>query len=172
MKKYTTSQRLRQLMSKRGLNQADIIRLTEPYQEEVGTSMPKSAMSQYVSGTYEPDQRKLTLLSKALGVSEVWLMGYDVEESRKSKSSLIYEDADFSIYSASRKIEESQRKSLKQALLICTSPTEDRPSRDEILIWLNENVRLASFDGSNYEDRDDESLYRLYKELKDEMDGN
>lgn len=172
MKKYTTSQRLRQLMNRRGLSQADIIRLTEPYQKEVGTSMPKSAMSQYVSGIYEPDQRKLTLLSKALGVSEVWLMGYDVEESRKGKSSLIYEDTDFSIYSASRKIEESQRKSLKQALLICTSPADDRPSREEILIWLNENVRLASFDGSNYEDRDDESLYRLYKELKDEMEGN
>lgn len=40
--------------------------------------MGRNDISQYVSGKVEPSQWKLTILAKALNVSEVWLMGYDV----------------------------------------------------------------------------------------------
>ena len=44
--------------------------------------MGRSALSQYVTGKSKPDDKKLYLLSKTLGVSEAWLMGYDVEKKR------------------------------------------------------------------------------------------
>lgn len=50
------------------------------------TRIPKSAISQYISGVYEPKQDRIHLISKALNVSEAWLMGYDVPMERKSSS--------------------------------------------------------------------------------------
>ena len=46
------------------------------------TGLGKSAISQYCSGVYEPKQRALYKLAKALDVSEAWLMGYDVGMER------------------------------------------------------------------------------------------
>lgn len=74
----TTSQRLRYIMRELNLRQVDIIEKSKQYQRELGVSLGKSALSQYVNGKSVPDQGKLTLLSKVLGVSQPWLMGYDV----------------------------------------------------------------------------------------------
>ncbi|MCK3975099.1 helix-turn-helix domain-containing protein [Streptococcus suis] len=81
MMKTTTSQRLKQILSERNLRQVDILNRSLPFQKELGVKMGKSALSQYVSGKSSPDQDKLVLLSKTLGVSEAWLMGYDVPMS-------------------------------------------------------------------------------------------
>ena len=80
--KSTTSERLRQLMSERNLRQVDILNLSQKYQKELGIKMGKSALSQYISGKSVPDQNKLVLLGRTLGVSETWLMGYDVPKER------------------------------------------------------------------------------------------
>ena len=77
MKKENTSLRLRRIMAERNLKQVDILRLSEPYCEEYGVKLGRNDLSQYVSGKVEPGQFKLTVLAKALGVSETWLMGYD-----------------------------------------------------------------------------------------------
>lgn len=82
MRKFTTADRLRQLMTERGLKQVDIIRGSLPYQKKLGVKLGKSALSQYVNGVQIPDQHKLALLSLTLDVSEPWLMGYDVEQNR------------------------------------------------------------------------------------------
>lgn len=54
------------------------------------TKIPKSAMSQYISGAFEPKQDRIYLIAQALSVSEAWLMGYDVpmerQDSKKSQS--------------------------------------------------------------------------------------
>lgn len=42
------------------------------------TGIPKSAMSQYIKGTFEPKQDRIYKIAEALGVSEAWLMGFDV----------------------------------------------------------------------------------------------
>jgi transcriptional regulator with XRE-family HTH domain len=76
--KKTTAERLRELMDMRGLKQADIVRLCQPYADRLGVKLQKSALSQYISGRNEPNQYKLTVLALALNVSEPWLMGYDV----------------------------------------------------------------------------------------------
>lgn len=82
MKKYTTAQRLKQLMDERGLKQVKILEMSKPYQEELDIYMSKSSLSEYVSGKSNPDQRKLTLLARTLGVDETWLMGYEVDKER------------------------------------------------------------------------------------------
>lgn len=79
--KTTTSLRLKQILSERNLRQVDILNSSLPLQKELGIKMGKSALSQYVSGKSSPDQDKLVLLSKTLGVSEAWLMGYNVPMS-------------------------------------------------------------------------------------------
>ena len=65
-------------MSARHLKQIDILNLAKPYCEKYGVKLNRNDLSQYVNGKVEPGQTKLTVLGKALGVSEPWLMGYDV----------------------------------------------------------------------------------------------
>lgn len=82
MKSATTSDRLKQIMELRGLKQADIIALVEPFCKEWGVRLGKNDLSQYVSGKVTPKQDKLAILGMALGVSEPWLMGFDVSMER------------------------------------------------------------------------------------------
>ena len=42
------------------------------------TGIPKSAMSQYISGAFTPKQERTYLIAKALNVNEAWLLGYDI----------------------------------------------------------------------------------------------
>lgn len=46
------------------------------------TGIPKSAMSQYISGAFKPKQDRVYLIAKALNTSEAWIMGYDVPLER------------------------------------------------------------------------------------------
>lgn len=73
MKISNTSERLKEIMDLKNLKQVDILKTVE----NQGGYISKSALSQYVNGISEPDQPRLTMLSKALNVSETWLMGYD-----------------------------------------------------------------------------------------------
>lgn len=83
MRKFTTAQRLQQIMEERNLKQVDILRLAEPYSDMFGTTLTKSALNQYISGaTKDPRSDKMSILSYALGVSEAWLMGFDVPIER------------------------------------------------------------------------------------------
>lgn len=86
MKKYTTSDRLRQIMSDRNLKQIDIINLAKPYCKRYGIKLGRNDLSQYVSGKVEPGQYKLYVLGQALNVNEAWLMGYEVPMERDYKT--------------------------------------------------------------------------------------
>lgn len=70
MERTSTSNRLKQIMSERNLRQVDILEKSKPFQKEFGVKMGRSALSQYVSGKSKPDDKKLTLLSRTLDVSE------------------------------------------------------------------------------------------------------
>lgn len=65
----TTAERLRELMNIYGLSQVDIVEKT---------GIDKTALSRYVSGERTPRQSAITRLCRPFGISEVWLMGYDV----------------------------------------------------------------------------------------------
>lgn len=72
--KVTCAERLREALEIRNLRQSDLCELT---------GIPKSAMSQYVSGAFEPKQDRVELIAKALNVTEAWLMGYEFPMERK-----------------------------------------------------------------------------------------
>ena len=72
------STRLSQALAARGMKQTDLCNKT---------GIPKSAISQYISGAFEPKQDRLLLIAQALDVDPVWLMGYDVPMEREQKIS-------------------------------------------------------------------------------------
>lgn len=67
--KQSCSERLLKALTLKNLTQSELCRKT---------GIPKSAMSQYVKGSFEPKQDRVYLIAKALDISEAWLMGYDV----------------------------------------------------------------------------------------------
>jgi repressor LexA len=67
--------RIGKALSIRGMRQID---LSEK------TGIPKSAISQYCSGSFKPKQQRLFLIAKALDVDEAWLMGLDVPMEREA----------------------------------------------------------------------------------------
>ena len=69
MKTSTFSQRLREAMYIRRLNQTDL---------HLRTGIGKSSISTYLKGDYKAKQDKVDLLAKVLSVNPAWLMGYDV----------------------------------------------------------------------------------------------
>lgn len=70
--------RIKDALSIRGMRQSDLCRMTK---------IPKSAISQYISGAFDPKQDRIYLISKALNVSEAWLMGLDVPMEREKQHS-------------------------------------------------------------------------------------
>lgn len=86
MKSCNTAERLKQIMENRNLRQIDIIEKCKPFCKELGVKMGRSDFSQYLSGKIQPKQTKLAILSRALNVSEAWLMGFDVPMSAKDAS--------------------------------------------------------------------------------------
>lgn len=66
-------QRIAAALSRKGMKQADLCKIT---------GIPKSSMSLYLSGAYEPKQDKIYSMAKALDVSTEWLMGYDLPHVR------------------------------------------------------------------------------------------
>ena len=79
----TCADRVKEALHIRGMKQSDLCRLT---------GIPKSAISQYLSGAFEPKQDRIYLLSRALNVSEVWLMGLDVPMEREELQQKIPQD--------------------------------------------------------------------------------
>lgn len=61
------------------LKEALSIRNMKPIELSEKTGIPKSAISQYMSGYAKPKSDRIYLLAKALHVTEAWLIGYDVD---------------------------------------------------------------------------------------------
>lgn len=70
------STRIKKALSIRGMKQSEICEKTK---------IPKSALSEYISGAYEPKQDRLFLIAQALEVDPVWLMGFDVPMEKEKK---------------------------------------------------------------------------------------
>lgn len=64
-----TAHRIKEALDLRGMKQADLVEKT---------GIGKSSISTYISGSYEPKQKNLYKIAKALNVSLAWLIGYDV----------------------------------------------------------------------------------------------
>ena len=73
----TCGERIKQALNIRGMKQSELCEITK---------IPKSAISQYISGAFEPKQDRVYLIAQALNVSEAWLMGFDVPMERERVS--------------------------------------------------------------------------------------
>ncbi len=69
----TCAARISKALELRGMRQIDLVEKT---------GIPKSAISQYCSGSFKPKQKRLFLIAEALNVDEAWLMGLDVPMER------------------------------------------------------------------------------------------
>ena len=69
--------RISQALTLRGMKQSELCKLA---------NVPKSSLSLYLSGAYEPKQDRIYAMAKALNVSEAWLMGYDIPMGREKIS--------------------------------------------------------------------------------------
>lgn len=69
----TTADRLREAMGAAGMKQLDLAK---------ATGLSHSTISRYLSGQMEPKQKAISQLAVVLGVSEMWLWGYDVPRTR------------------------------------------------------------------------------------------
>lgn len=67
------------------LKEAMNIRSMKAVELSEKTGIPKSSISYYLSGTNEPRNDRVILISKALDVSEAWLLGYDVPFARSAE---------------------------------------------------------------------------------------
>ena len=68
--------RIAEALKIKGIRQADLCKLAK---------VPKSSLSLYLSGAYDPKQDRIYAMARALNVSEAWLMGYDVPMERQVK---------------------------------------------------------------------------------------
>lgn len=119
-----TSIRLKQIMKERGLRQVDVLRLAEPICKKYDVKLNKSDLSQFISGKVEPGQWKLTVLGKALGVSEAWLMGYDVP-MEPSSDSLLDAAKEAVYYREFKKLTEEEKEKLLS--MVQTTPENIAP---------------------------------------------
>jgi transcriptional regulator with XRE-family HTH domain len=71
-------QRIAKALDINGMKQAELCKLAK---------VPKSSLSLYLSGAYEPKQNRIYDMARVLNVSEAWLMGYDVPMERDKKVS-------------------------------------------------------------------------------------
>ena len=87
----TSTERINQIMKEKRLRQIDVLNLAKPFQEKYNIKFSKSHLSQYVNGKSNPDNEKIFLLSKVFGVTEAWLLGYDVPRYERLEEAKINE---------------------------------------------------------------------------------
>ena len=70
------AERIREAMDAKGIMQADLA---------TSTGLSRSTISRYLSGQMEPKPKAIALLARELNVTEMWLWGYDVPQSRTTE---------------------------------------------------------------------------------------
>lgn len=116
----TLQDRLREALEVKGMK---AIELSE------ATDIPKGAISYYLSGKSSPKADRISAMSAALGVSETWLMGYDVSRERTSEqkkndnlvkiTARLRKDAKFfNMVSDLAELNEDAQRSIEQLLLV------------------------------------------------------
>lgn len=98
MKQDTFANRLKRAMDINNFKQIDLVKKTK---------LDKSLINKYLSGVSEAGNDKLTILSEALGVNEVWLMGYDVPMSKENSEK---SELDELLFSKAKDLSEEDKK--------------------------------------------------------------
>lgn len=112
------AERLREALQAAGKKQADLVR---------ETGLDRGAISSYLSGKYEPKQKAIYKMARALDVSEAWLLGFDAPKHRtdeQKKNDLLAKlvvkmrtDADFyNTVAALAELNEKQYRGVQQLI--------------------------------------------------------
>lgn len=107
-KTETCGKRIEKALIIRKMKQAELCKLA---------NIPKSSLSLYLRGAYEPKQDKIYKMATVLNVSESWLMGYDVPMEREETtppSPIKLTDSEKIMLDLFRRIPESQQEVLIQ----------------------------------------------------------
>ena len=103
--------RLARAMFIRGVKQSELCEITK---------IPKSAMSQYISGAFEPKQDRLHLIAQALDVEPAWLMGFDVPmekgENESSPNELQLTEGEKTLLDLFNRVPEDQQQLVLQMI--------------------------------------------------------
>ena len=181
MKKENSQIRLKKIMNDRGLRQVDILEKSKPFQDKLGIKMSKTHLSNYINGKSNPDQQKLILLSQTLGVSEPWLMGYDVPMIEPRESENDSETIEKTV-TVMKKLEEPRQKIVLETANVQLKEQEEQKSKIVSIKNEQEKFDLAdlvddnkvdwdkwvSFDGRPLTDEVKEAMKKaLGKELED-----
>ena len=73
MENYTKENRIGEALRIRGLKQVELVEKT---------GLTKSAINNWINQRWQPKQKALMIMARALDVSEMWLAGYDVPMER------------------------------------------------------------------------------------------
>ena len=112
-RKETISVRIRKALKIRGMKQAELCKLT---------TIPKSSLSQYLRGDFEPKQDRIYLIAQALRVNEAWLMGFDVPMERQdrkkavSSEGVVLSEGEQTLINLFRKVPEPQQQLVLQMI--------------------------------------------------------
>lgn len=82
-KTETCAKRIEKALTIRNMKQSELCKLAD---------IPKSSLSLYLKGAYEPKQDRLYAMASALNVSDMWLMGYDVPMNSDEISSTTHSE--------------------------------------------------------------------------------
>lgn len=99
--------RIQKALNIRNMKQSELSKLA---------NVPKSSLSLYIKGVYEPKQDKIYSMAEVLAVADAWLMGYDVPIERTSVSITNLTDNEKVMLDLFRLIPEKQQQVLMQML--------------------------------------------------------
>lgn len=105
-KTESCGKRIEKALTMRNMKQSELCKLAD---------VPKSSLSLYLKGAYEPKQDKIFRMANVLNVSESWLMGYDVpmdNEELTSTAQIELTDCEKVMLKLFRQIPESQQQML------------------------------------------------------------
>jgi transcriptional regulator with XRE-family HTH domain len=114
----TCANRIAEALLKRGMKQTDLCNLAD---------IPKSSLSLYMRGAYDPKQDRIYKMAKVLNVSEAWLMGYDVPMERQSPTPVKEQtltEAEEALIELFRLVPEEQQKLVLQMIRAALGRTE------------------------------------------------
>lgn len=101
----TCGKRIEQALIIRNMKQSELCKLAK---------VPKSSLSLYLKGAYEPKQDRVYSMANVLKVSEMWLLGYDVpmENENVPHTAMELTDCEKMMLELFRLIPESQQQML------------------------------------------------------------
>ena len=123
----TCSKRLAQALAIKGMKQSELCDRA---------NVPKSSLSLYLSGAYEPRQDRIYEMATVLDVDPVWLMGYDVpmKKQKNSTNELPLTDGDIELLQLFNRIPAESQAMLKELLVAFDRiPLESQPMVVEMI---------------------------------------